>query len=181
MCFIVLSALQQADFTIRETIPKLDLKAFYTAGYDLNPLHLAKELCAYKCRCLSRATGVLHRVHRVFLEALVALAKANEKTHPLASLVWCQSTECASRGLGSVVRPGSECWAFRRREKGWRYAHRYLLAIFLLIQGQTNIQTRAAQISDSAKVMRKMDHTGSISNPSTANNEHTHTYKKIRH
>lgn len=44
MCFIVLSALLQADFPIKETIPNLDLKAFYTAGYDLNPLRLAKQL-----------------------------------------------------------------------------------------------------------------------------------------
>lgn len=42
MCFIAMSALLQADFPIRETIPDLDLKAFYTVGYNLNPLRLAK-------------------------------------------------------------------------------------------------------------------------------------------
>lgn len=100
-CFIVMSALLQADFPIRETIPNLDLKAFDAAGYDL------KKLYAQKSECLSKATGVLHRVHRVFLVALVVLAEADEKTHPLASNVWCQSTECESRGRSSVVRPGS--------------------------------------------------------------------------
>lgn len=63
-----------------------------------------------------------------------------------------------------------------RQEKDRIHTHRYLLAIFLLIHGQTNIQTRPAQISDSANVMRKMAHTGSISNPSTAIKWHAHTH-----
>lgn len=53
----------------------------------------------------------------------------------------------------------------------YAHTHRYILAIFLLIHGQTNTQTRPAQTSDSARVMRKMAHMGSISNPSTAEEE----------
>lgn len=43
-----------------------------------------------------------------------------------------------------------------------------ILAIFLLIQGQTKIQTKPAHTRAPAKVMRAIAQTGSISKPSTA-------------
>lgn len=60
------------------------------------------------------------------------------------------------------------------------HTHRYVLAIFLLIHGQTKTQTTPAQTSDSARVMRKMAHIGSISNPSTTDGEQHHGLVKIR-
>lgn len=60
------------------------------------------------------------------------------------------------------------------------HTHRYILAIFLLIHGQTNTQTRPAQTSDSARVMRKMAHIGSISNPSTTDDEQRDGLIEIR-
>lgn len=44
----------------------------------------------------------------------------------------------------------------------------YVLAIFLLIQGHTKIQTTPAHTRAPAKVMRAIAQTGSISKPSTA-------------
>ena len=43
-----MSALLQADFPIKETISDLSLKAFYTAGKDLNPVPQAKQQYSIK-------------------------------------------------------------------------------------------------------------------------------------
>ena len=115
----------------------------------------------------------------------MALEETNRKTHQLASALsehrvcgqglWICCKARVSQSLSEFVRVcQSAQLSDAVRKRGHR--HVYLLAIFLLIQGQTNIQTKAAQTIDPAKVMRKMAHTGSISIPSTTVHKHTHTH-----
>lgn len=125
---------------------------------------------------ISFSKATTHRVHRVFFGGFSGSGRGQrENTSTGIRCLVSEHRVCKQRAL---VGTGSECWAFTWREKDGTETHtnthRYLLAIFLLIQGQTNIQTRAAQTSDPAKVMRKMAHTGSISIPSTEINKHTH-------
>lgn len=80
--------------------------------------------------------------------ALVALAEANEKTHPLASNVWSQSTECASRGISSVVRPGSERWAFLSdgvRKTGHTHTHARMRTGTYLLFSSSSKDTRVSR------------------------------------
>lgn len=141
ICFM-LSALLQAHFPIRETISNVESLPH--------------------CRSWSCFSGLSRagRGRHIPWHPLLGVRAQSEHAEAPALLV--------NRGQSAGVSDGVRKSGHTNRRTKRTHTCWYLLAIFLRIQGQTNIQTRAAQTSDSAKVMRKMAHMGSISNPSTA-------------